>query len=152
MKQVYIYIMDTMSDWQYAHLLPLLNNDSFYKVDHDKIELKMVGADTWHDKKHKDILSLTEKVLLENVAVVSICASVGALNSLGILETRKHISNELYFFKLVSVQYVSESNYLDQHLVVDGNLITASALLVAYTLVAKFNMIDLDILDAWYHY
>ncbi|MGX7049407.1 hypothetical protein [Pseudolactococcus piscium] len=28
----------------------------------------------------------------------------------------------------------------------------ASALLVAYTLVAKFNIIDTDILDAWYHY
>lgn len=45
MKQIYIYTMDTMADWQYAYLLPLLNNVSFYKVDHDKIELKMVGAD-----------------------------------------------------------------------------------------------------------
>lgn len=114
--------MDTMADWQYAYLLPLLNNDSLYKVDHDKIELKIVGADNrpiktagglkiipdcaieeiditadivlllacadaWHDKKHKDILTLTEKVLLENGTVVSMCASVGALNSLGILET-----------------------------------------------------------------
>lgn len=81
--------------------------------------------------------------------------SVGALNSLGILVTRKHTSNALDFLKLVSDQYVSESNYLDQPLVVDGNLITASAtsaLLVACTLVAKFNIIDPDILDAWYHY
>ena len=61
-----------------------------------------------------DILSLTEKVLLENGTVVSMCASVGALNSLGILATR--------------------------------------ALLVAYTLVTKFNIIDPDILDACYHY
>ena len=76
--------------------------------------LLLAGADTWHDKKHKDILSLTEKVLLENGTVVSMCASVGALNSLGILATR--------------------------------------ALLVAYTLVTKFNIIDPDILDAWYHY
>lgn len=76
--------------------------------------LLLAGANTWHDKKHKDILSLTEKVLLENGTVVSMCASVGALNSLGILATR--------------------------------------ALLVAYTLVTKFNIIDPDILDAWYHY
>ncbi|PCS07270.1 hypothetical protein RU86_GL002045 [Lactococcus piscium] len=138
--------MDTMADWQYAYLLPLLNNDSFYEVDHDKIELKMVGADirpiktagglkiipdcsvaeidisadtalllagadTWHDKKHKAILSMTEKVSLENGTVVSICASVGALNSLGILATRKHTSNALDFLKLVSDQYVSEANY-----------------------------------------
>ena len=73
--------------------------------------LLLAGADTCHDKKHKDILSLTEKVLLENGTVVSMFASVGALNSLGILATRKHTSNALDFLKLVSNQYVSESNY-----------------------------------------
>lgn len=54
---------------------------------------------------------MTEKVSLENGTVVSICASVGALNPLGILATRKHTSNALDFLKLVSDQYVSEANY-----------------------------------------
>lgn len=66
--------------------------------------LLLAGADTFHDKKHKDILSLTEKVLLENGTVVSMCASVGTLNSLGILATRKHTSHALDFLKLVSNQ------------------------------------------------
>lgn len=190
MKQVYIYVMDTMADWQFSYLLPLLNKDSFYKNDHEKIELKTVsanmnpietlgglkivpdctveeltatdatilllaGADTWNEEKNKPILTFTKKVLSSNGIVVSMCASVGALNSIGILEKRKHTSNSLDFLKLVSNEYTSEGNYLDQPIVVDGNLITASAtsaLLVAFTLVEKLNIIETDILDAWYNY
>lgn len=49
--------------------------------------LLLAGADTWHDKKHKDILSLTEKVLLEKwdrCVYVCIC---------GCLKFSRYISN-----------------------------------------------------------
>ena len=48
--------------------------------------------------KSKSHTGLDGKTLLKNGIIVSILASVGGLNSLGMLGTRKHTSNALDFY------------------------------------------------------
>lgn len=44
MKTVYIYVLDTLADWELAYLLAELNSKRFFKKSAPTISLKMVGS------------------------------------------------------------------------------------------------------------
>ena len=115
--------------------------------------LILPGADTWMDKNNKKILELTQDLLDKNVVVAAICGATVALANTGILNSRKHTSNNLDFLKMICPTYTGESNYLNQPVVTDRNLITATGLApleFSYEVIKKTNIMKPETLEAWY--
>ena len=86
------------------------------------------GADTWFEDNNKKIMNLIPELLGQNVTVAAICGATLALAKNGILNTRKHTSNDKEFLKISCPEYSGEDLYLNQPAVTDGNLITATGL------------------------
>ena len=106
--------------------------------------LILPGADTWMDNKNKKILEIVSSVINQNVIVAAICGATAALAQKGLLNNRKHTSNDKDFLKMVCPDYTGSSNYINKPAVVDDNLITASGLApveFSYEVFKKLNII-----------
>ena len=115
--------------------------------------LILPGADTWLDDSNKEIIDLVPELLNQNVIVAAICGATVALAKNGILNKRKHTSNNKKFLKMTCPEYAGESLYLDQSAVVDGNLITATGLApleFSHEVFKKINVMKPETLEAWY--
>ena len=44
MTTVYVYVMNTMADWEAAHVMAELKSRRFFKKDAEKVELKTVSC------------------------------------------------------------------------------------------------------------
>lgn len=89
----------------------------------------------------------------QGVVVAAICGATVALAKHGILNTRKHTSSDKAFLKMSCSEYLGERLYLNQPVVVDGNLMTATGLApleFSYEVFKKTNMMKLETLEAWY--
>ncbi len=126
-----------------------LDNITFEKDD----LLILPGADTWDEESNKKIINLIPNLLNKNVIVVAICGATVALAKNGILNDRKHTSNDKEFLKMICPDYSGEKNYIDAPVVVDKNLITASGLApleFSYEVFKKINVMKVETLEAWY--
>ncbi|WP_251861773.1 DJ-1/PfpI family protein [Clostridium sp. Marseille-Q2269] len=61
-----------------------------------------------------------------NIPVASICGATFFIGENGYLDSRKHSSNILEFFKLKTPHYKGENNYIEKQAVCDSNVITAN--------------------------
>lgn len=43
MNKVYVYVLDTMADWELGYIISVLNSGQFFKLDSKKFEVKTVG-------------------------------------------------------------------------------------------------------------
>lgn len=68
---------------------------------------------------------MTKDFLQAKVMVAGICAATVALGRVGLLDERKHTSNDLGMLKKLAPTYRGEKNYVNKLVVRDGNLITA---------------------------
>lgn len=186
LNNCYLYVLDTMADWEIAHITAELNSGRFLKdgkVDIKKISenmnsitsmggitinvdiklsdvqfskgdlLILPGADTWMDEKHKNIIELVESLINNEVVVASICGSTMALANSGVLNTKKHTSNGNGFLEMMCPNYKGNNHYIDDLVVCDGNLITASGLApleFAYEIIKKIQVMKEETLIAWY--
>lgn len=175
MKTIYIYVLDTLADWELGHITSELNSRRFFKPDADQLAIKTVsysnkpirtmggmtnmlllpGADTWNNAKHTAVLSKVSEFLSVGVTVCAICGATAALADFGILDERPHTSNGEGFLEMVSSSYNGQKFYVDQPSVSDNHLITAGS--TASLLWTKQIIDDLDVykkstLDAWYAY
>ncbi len=126
-----------------------VNNVVFSKGD----ILILPGADTWLEDSNKKIINLIPGLLDQNVIVAAICGATLALAKNGILNTRKHTSNDKEFLKMICIEYSGEGLYLNQPVVIDGNLITATglaALEFSYAVFKKINIMKPETLEAWF--
>ncbi len=76
-----------------------------------------------------------------------------ALAQKGLLNNRKHTSNDKEFLKMICPGYSGEKFYLNQPAVADDNLITASgvaALEFSYEVLKKTNLMKPATLESWY--
>ncbi|MBN2588981.1 MAG: glutamine amidotransferase [Sedimentisphaerales bacterium] len=126
----------------------------------DNIELQegdlliLPGADTWLEESNNKILNLVADVINKNVIIAAICGATMALAQRGLLNDRKHTSNDKEFLKMTCPEYSGENFYLNQPVVVDDNLITATglaALEFSYEIFKKSNLMKTETLEAWYH-
>jgi len=126
-----------------------INNVEFREGD----LLVLPGADTWMDEKNKDILKIVSNVINKKVIVAAICGATVALAQNGLLNDRKHTSNDKDFLKMFCPDYTGSSNYINAPTVVDDNLITATGLApleFSYEVFKKMNVMKEDTLEAWY--
>lgn len=129
-------------------------NESIDNIKLQKGDLLILpGADTWLEESNIKILNLVADVINTNVIIAAICGATMALAQKGLLNNRKHTSNAKELLKMTSPEYAGEKFYLDQPVVVDDNLITATglaALEFSYKVLKKTNLMKPATLEAWY--
>ncbi|EKN63751.1 glutamine amidotransferase [Schinkia azotoformans] len=178
-KKVYLYVFDTMSDWEVGYLIAELNTGRYFKKELAPLEVVAVGVDkktvttmgglkilpiisidecilkstdvlilpggnTWIEAIHEPILKKVSKSLKEGIVVAAICGATVGLAKMGLLDSRRHTSNNLEYMKMVCPNYIGEKYYEMGPAVTDGNLVTASG-----TAPLEFAMHVLKVLDVF---
>lgn len=126
-------------------------------IDNIKFEeddlLILPGADTWTEEENKKIIDIVSSIINEKVIIAAVCGATIALANKGILNNRKHTSNDIEFLKMFCPEYTGENFYLNQPAVTDDNLITASGLApleFSYEILKRTNLMKTETLEAWY--
>ena len=115
--------------------------------------LILPGADTWMEEENKKIIDIVSGIINEKVIIAAICGATVALANKGILNNRKHASNDIEFLKMFCPEYTGENFYLNQPAVTDDNLITASGITpleFSYEVLKRINVMKAETLEAWY--
>lgn len=185
---VYLYVFDTMSDWEIGYLTAELNTGRYFKkglaplkvvtvgidktpvttmgglkilpdiqLDELRIEsadaLILPGGNTWTETMHQPILKIAEKCLNEGIWVAAICGATMGLAQAGLLNSRRHTSNDLEYLKMICPNYTGEKDYQMESAVTDGNLVTASGIAPLEFTVQVLKGLDVfssQTLEAWY--
>ena len=186
--KAYLYILNTLADWEIGYLTAELNSGRFLdktrlpveiikignttepiktmggititpdeNIDNIKFEeddlLILPGADTWTEEENKKIIDIVSSIIDEKVIIAAVCGATIALANKGILNNRKHTSNDLEVLKMFCPEYTGENFYLNQPAVTDDNLITASGIApleFSYEVLKRTNLMKTETLEAWY--
>jgi len=126
-------------------------------IDVDNMNVKngdlviLPGADTWQNGNNQKIIERIKGN--SNIIVAAICGATAALADNGILDNRKHTSNDKEYLKMVCKNYKGESFYEYKLVVVDDNLITATGIApleFTYEVIKKINVMENNTLEAWH--
>jgi putative intracellular protease/amidase len=188
MRTLYLYVTDTLADWEPGYVLAELRSGRYLKdpsyrynvvlcgLSMDTITtmgglrlkpdmlvtdirpgnsdlLLLPGADTWLDPVHAPVIAKVREVLESDAVVGAICGATLALADSGILDHRRHTSNDLAVLKQFCPHYRGEQCYVSEPAVTDGNLVTASVLApveFAYHIFARLGAMSPATLDAWH--
>lgn len=115
--------------------------------------LILPGADTWADAKQTKLIELIQKNIDQQIVIAAICGATMALANAGLLNNRNHTSNDKDVLKMFCPDYTGEKHYLNQPVVIDDHLITASGLApleFSYEVLKKINVMKAETLEAWY--
>ncbi len=115
--------------------------------------LILPGADTWMEDANRKILAMLPGLLEKRVVVAAICGATAALAQTGLLNNRKHTSNDREYLKMTCPDYRGSSLYRDEPVVVDENLITATGLApleFSNEIFRKIDAMKEDTREAWY--
>ena len=183
---IFMYVLDTLADWEIALLTAEINSGRFLKkgiekpqiikvgnnlsqiktmggieispdIDVDNVDLKkddliiLPGANTWQNGNNQKIIDKIKEN--PNIIVAAICGATAALADNGILDNRKHTSNDKEYLKMVCKNYKGENFYEYKPVVVDDNLITATGIApleFTYEVIKKINVMENNTLEAWY--
>ena len=110
------------------------------------------GANTWLDERNEAIINMISGKL-NDIVVAAICGATAALAAKGVLNNRRHTSNNLLFLKEFCPGYSGEENYSTESVVVDENLITANGcanLEFTFEIFKIMNFMEATTLEAWY--
>jgi len=187
-RKVYLYVFDTMADWEIGYVTAELNSGRYFKKEVQPIEVITVGinknpittmggmkllpsmsidecilnhtdalilpgGDTWMEEIHEPILKLASTSLKEGMVVAAICGATMGLAKIGLLDSRRHTSNDLEYMKMCCPSYAGEQYYEMEPAVTDGNLVTASgvaALEFAAHVLKVLDVFTPEALHAWY--
>jgi len=185
---VYLYVLDTMADWEVGYLTAELNSGRYFKKgpepykvvtvglnkepittmgglrilpdldlnecsDENTNALILPGGDTWTEQIHDPVLEMAEEYLNKGIPVAAICGATFGLARKGMLDTRKHTSNDLEFLKMICPEYKGGDFYQYEPAVTDGNLITANGtapLEFSLQVLSALDLFNKKTLDAWY--
>lgn len=188
-KNVYLYVFDTMSDWEVGYLIAELNSGRYFKKDLAPIKVVTVGAhkhpvttmgglkvipnmsvdecmlenndvvilpggNTWMEEIHEPILKKAAIALEKGTVVAAICGATIAMARMGLLDSRKHTSNNIEYMKMICPHYNGENYYQDKPAVTDGNLVTATGIApleFAMHVLKVMDVFDSVTLDAWFN-
>ncbi|HQP48391.1 MAG TPA: DJ-1/PfpI family protein [Spirochaetota bacterium] len=115
--------------------------------------LILPGADTWMERANRKVLDIVPGILEGGVTVAAICGATMALANAGVLDTRRHTSNDGDYLKAVCPAYSGSGFYVQEHAVTDGNVITATGLApleFSYEVFKKLAVMRTATLEAWY--
>ncbi|GAF06175.1 intracellular protease [Paenibacillus pini JCM 16418] len=123
-------------------VLPSLSVDECILQSTDVLVLP--GGNTWTEAIHEPILKKASTSLKEGAVVAAICGATMGLAKMGLLDSRRHTSNNLEYMKMICPHYIGESYYEMEPAVTDGNLVTASGIAPL-----EFTMHVLKVLDVF---
>jgi len=120
---------------------------------HEGDLLILPGADTWLEEANTAIVDIVSDIVHKNVIIAAICGATIALAQHGILNNRHHTSNDKEFLTMTCPEYSGEEYYVNQPVVTDKNVITASgfaSLEFSYEVFKRTDVMRPDTLEAWY--
>jgi putative intracellular protease/amidase len=189
MKIIYVYVQDTLADWEAGYAIAELNSGRFFKSTTAPLTVKtcalsrepvatmggarilpdltvdeiclseaalliLPGSDTWLTLQHNMILEKATDFLATGIPVAAICAATVALGRVGLLNGRRHTSNDLDFLRTAcGDSYTGEKLYEQQPAVANGDLITAAGtapLEFARLIFERLDVFAPATLEAWY--
>ena len=189
MRTVYVYVQDTLADWEASYAIAELHSGRFFKSAAAPLTVKtcalsrdpvttlggvrilpdltvdeiclseaalliLPGSDTWLTLQHNMILEKAADFLAAGIPVAAICAATVALGRVGLLNGRRHTSNDLDFLRTACGDaYTGEKFYDPQPAVADGDLITAAGtapLEFARHIFERLDVFSPATLEAWY--
>ncbi len=115
--------------------------------------LLLPGGNTWLDPIHAPIFPVVKTLLEKNIPVAAICGATIGMAANGLLDDRAHTSNDLGYLKMCVPTYKGEARYVQEPVVYDRDLITASGvapLEFAREILKKLDVMTPATLDAWY--
>ena len=133
-------------------IIPDIDVDNMNIKDKDLILLP--GADTWQNENNRKIIDIVSENINRDITIAAICGATIALADNGILDNKKHTSNDKEVLKMFCKNYRGENLYENKFAVIDNNLITATGLApleYSYEVMKKINVMENSTLDAWYN-
>ena len=116
--------------------------------------LLLPGGDGWLKLQNEMILEKAAAFLSAQIPVAAICAATVALGRVGLLNQRRHTSNDLDFLRMTCGDaYTGAALYEQQPAVADGDLITAAGtapLEFACRIFEQLDVFSPETLKAWY--
>jgi putative intracellular protease/amidase len=125
--------------------------DDIVFTDNDMLILP--GGDTWMNDDNKKIIEIVSEIINGKTIVAAICGATIALANNGLLNNRHHTSNSKMYWEMTCPKYNAGNFYLDEPVIVDNNLITATGLApleFTYEVLKKTNVIKETVLESWF--
>lgn len=121
-------------------------DDSIENVKPDAFHaLVLCGGMGWTSPETPDVKSLSLEFFDRKKHVAAICGGTLALANAGILDNKRHTSNDLNFLTSNSAIYSGQSNYVDTSTAIeDQNVITAAGNAPAHFSAAVFRAVGVD--------
>jgi putative intracellular protease/amidase len=119
----------------------------------DSAVLILPGGDTWAEPEHAPILAKAREFLAAGVPVAAICGATIALADAGLLDDRRHTSNDPGALAHFAPNYRGAAHYVAETAVVDGDLITATGTApveFARAVLGRLGVFKPATLDAWH--
>ena len=184
---IFLYVLDTLADWEIALLIAEINSGRYLKkgiekpriikagnnlspirtmggieitpdIDVDNMDIKtgdlvvLPGADTWQNGNNEKIIDRIKGN--SGFTLAAICGATIALADNGLLDNKRHTSNEIEVLKMFCKNYKGENLYENKFAVVDGNLITATGLApleFTFEIFKKLDLMNENTLNAWFN-
>ncbi|HKS44097.1 MAG TPA: type 1 glutamine amidotransferase family protein [Amycolatopsis sp.] len=119
----------------------------------DAAILILPGGNTWLEPLHDPVPAKAAEFLAAGVPVAAICGATLALANAGMLDERRHTSNNLGALRAMCHGYAGAGHFVPEPAVTDGDLITASGsapLEFAREALARLGVLAPASLEAWY--
>jgi putative intracellular protease/amidase len=184
---IFLYVLDTLADWEISFLTGEINSGRYLRkdiekpkiikvgnnlnpiktmggieitpdIDVDKMDIVkgdliiLPGAVTWQNGNNQKII---DKIKGNNdITIAAICGATMALADNGLLDNKRHTSNDIEVLKMFCKKYKGANLYENKFAVVDGNLITATGLApleFTFEVIKKINVMESNTLNAWYN-
>jgi putative intracellular protease/amidase len=155
-KKIFVFLFDGFSDWEISYITPEINKSEQFdlvyfskngdtitsmgglqikpKTSLNKLKIEEVGllilpgGTAWEKGENFEIEKLTQEIFKRGKPIAAICAATTFLGQLGLLNDRKHTSNDLNYLKVTAPNYSGEENYQNSLAERDGNIITANGI------------------------
>ena len=155
-KKIYVFLFDGFSDWEISYLTPEINKSGLFELVYfskdgnkitsmgglqirpttslNKINFKDIdmlilpGGPAWEKGEINEIDDITKNLFENGKSIAAICAATTYLGQLGILNEKKHTSNDLNYLKGIAQNYRGDKNYQNSLAITDKNLITANGI------------------------
>jgi putative intracellular protease/amidase len=117
----------------------------------DSAMLILPGADIWPEPSTDPALAAARDFVAAGVPVAAICGATFGLARAGLLDERRHTSNDRDW--LATSGYRGGARYVNEPVVEDGGVITASAMAsleFARAILARLAVFPPKALEAWY--
>ena len=131
------------------HLLPEIGVDRLDPAE--SAMLVLPGGETWGTPVTEPFVQAAHRFLDARVPVAAVCGATYGLAAAGLLDHRRHTSNDPGF--LAASGYAGADHYVSEPAVVDGDLVTASGVAPVHFAKAVFDRLgahDPGLIDSWF--